>query len=40
MMIIFWFLKDIYGAMYSHDGIAYIAHIAGFLSGLGIGWFM
>ena len=35
-MILFWFAFDIFGALRGSEGVAYIAHIGGFLSGFGL----
>lgn len=36
-LILFWFASDLYGALDGSPGIAYAAHIGGFLAGLGLG---
>ena len=35
-MILLWFAFDIYGALKGHGGVAYFAHIGGFLTGFGL----
>lgn len=39
-LIAFWFIKDLFGVMYSEAPIAYVAHIGGLFSGLIMGWLM
>jgi membrane associated rhomboid family serine protease len=39
-LIGFWFLKDLFGALYSEAPIAYVAHLGGLFSGIAIGWLM
>lgn len=39
-LIGFWFLKDLFGALYSEAPIAYVAHLGGLFSGIIIGWLM
>ena len=35
-MILLWFAFDIYGALKGHGGVAYFAHIGGFITGFGL----
>ena len=35
----FWFLLDLYGAMYIESNIAYAAHVGGFITGAFLAWY-
>lgn len=39
-MILLWFAFDILGALYSSGGVAYLAHIGGFVAGFGLALIM
>lgn len=38
VLILIWFFMDNVGAVSGSDGVGYLSHIGGFLSGFGLGW--